>query len=73
MYPLRDFLRAAGYDARTVNLPTTFKSLEVCFNEFTKTAAPLLQGQVPLHFVGHSMGGLIVRMFLEDNPDCAQR
>jgi len=68
MYPLRNYLQDFGYDARTVNLPTTFKSLEACCTTCSMAVEPLLGEEIPLHFVGHSMGGLIVRMFVEDIP-----
>ncbi len=64
MFPLKSFLCTNKINALTVNLPTTFESIEKCTKILTKqfNQLDLLEGKI--HFVGHSMGGLILLNFL---------
>ena len=58
---LARFFEKNGYDVFRPNLPTSFSTLEQCTERLErKLQAMLLDGQ-RLHFVGHSMGGLIIR------------
>jgi len=48
--------------------PTTTKSVEQCVVKFEKLFAEIPKGKYQrIHIVGHSMGGLIIRVFLSRN------
>lgn len=69
MFPLKRRLNGLGYRAVTVNLPLRFSALDECIsifeNQLRQLAADLNYEKV--HFVGHSMGGLVIRSFLANN------
>lgn len=69
MFALRDYLTEMGYQCLTVNLPTRFGSLNDCTNVMYSQLDKLLNTVEfqKIHFVGHSMGGLIIRSFLARN------
>ncbi len=62
MFPLRSNLSRMGYKTLTPNLPTKFGSLEECYFSFEQQFRAIEMTKI--HFVGHSMGGLIIRYFL---------
>lgn len=57
-------LREAGFFPYTVDLPTTFGSLEECCNSMHIQIQEIACNSECLHYVAHSMGGLIVREYL---------
>lgn len=61
---LNTYLRRAGYTTFAPTLPTLCGSLEECTMEFTRAFQLLRKDYDRIHFVAHSMGGLIVRLFL---------
>lgn len=70
MFRLKKHLSRLGYNPVTVNLPTRFGTLEDCTHmlqfKFSKILSSM-QDIKKIHFVGHSMGGLIIRSFLANN------
>jgi pimeloyl-ACP methyl ester carboxylesterase len=65
MKTLSNMLKDMGYKTHAVNLPTIFKSLEDCYLAFKEQLDALnIDKQDTCHFVGHSMGGLIIRYYL---------
>lgn len=68
MRPLADALERAGY--RTVNLsyPSRTATIEALAGDFlpAQLAAHGVTASPRVHFVAHSMGGLVVRSFLRD-------
>ena len=65
MKALSNKLKFLGYKTHAVNLPTIFKSLEDCYLAFKEQLDVLcIEKQDTCHFVGHSMGGLIIRYYL---------
>ena len=78
MLYLKENLSDLGYEVMTVDLPTSFSSLEECTirfeHQFYEIKEKLIKQkgnkneQAPkIHLVGHSMGGLIIRYFLSRN------
>lgn len=67
MVPLQTNLKEMGYNTIIFNLPTRFKTLEECSNilelKFQEIENDLGDTR-KIHFVGHSMGGSIIRHFL---------
>jgi hypothetical protein len=64
MFPLKRHLNGFGYRAVTVNLPLTFCSLNDCISSFEDQLKQLVNNYEKIHFIGHSMGGLVIRSFL---------
>lgn len=66
MLPLTLFLKKHGYDAINILYPSREQSLEDLTNfvENTIHAAPEYSPDKTLHFVTHSMGGLIARYYI---------
>ncbi|KUO63115.1 MAG: hypothetical protein APF84_11350 [Gracilibacter sp. BRH_c7a] len=69
MFTLKMHLIKLGYHCLTVNLPTRFGSLNDCTSVMKTQLEKLLSGvgYQKIHFVGHSMGGLIIRNYLANN------
>ena len=67
MFSLSKHLSEIGYKTFTANLPTKFESLEDCCAAFEAQFNALNLEDNTIHFVGHSMGGLIIRYFLSKN------
>ena len=61
-------LEQQGYRAVTPTLPTTFRSVRECGGSLAQMIAPICEKCIPegnvVHFVGHSMGGLVIRDYL---------
>jgi pimeloyl-ACP methyl ester carboxylesterase len=65
MAVLKANLTDLGYQVSTVNLPTTFGSLETIYESFKEQLLHLnTTNYAKIHLVGHSMGGLIIRFYL---------
>ena len=65
---LRAHLAECGYDVYTPTLPTFFRSVDACADILDGMLAEQnLDGYRRVHFVGHSMGGLIIRRYLADH------
>jgi pimeloyl-ACP methyl ester carboxylesterase len=67
MVPLRGFLADFGYRVVTAHLPATFGSLEECRDVLAETIDALERDGGPLHLVGHSFGGLVIRSYLAEH------
>lgn len=68
MFPLKRHLEGLGYEAVTINLPLRFSALEECISLFEYQFQQIDYECIEkIHFVGYSMGGLIVRSFLANN------
>ena len=67
MRPLQKFLESRGYIVLTPSLPVTFRSLETCSAKFEDFFRGIKGDYDCIHLVGHSIGGLILRLFLSGN------
>lgn len=70
MLPLSDNLKSFGHECLLIDLPITYKKIEVAVSllgdfieEIIKT--DLSKGE-QIHFVGHSTGGLVIRKMLSE-------
>lgn len=61
------YLQKNGFATFRPTLPAIFSSLDQCTAEFAKKLQQLPGNWDRIHFVGHSMGGLIIRQFLARN------
>ncbi|MCX7012427.1 MAG: alpha/beta fold hydrolase [Candidatus Sumerlaeota bacterium] len=68
MRPLRNALRAAGYEVVNLNYPSTQGRIEEHAAQLARVI-DRLEGAERLSFVTHSMGGLVVRRYLSDCRD----
>ena len=70
MVTLRTNLTDLGYNCVAINLPTRFGTMDDCnevlHSELSKLL-PTMTEELKVHFVGHSMGGLIIRSYLAKN------
>ena len=57
-------LKIWGYKTLSVDLPTTFGSLEECSDVLSDTICLMNFKKHIIHFIGHSFGGLIIRYYL---------
>lgn len=57
-------LKASGFTVLSVNLPTTFASLEQCRNSLAEQIKEVVEEYEVVNYVAHSMGGLISRAFI---------
>lgn len=70
MQPLAAALRAAGYDAVALDYPSTRAPIETLVAQHLAPAVEqaLQRGAPRVHFVGHSMGGILARCYLHGAP-----
>ncbi|MCL2193539.1 MAG: alpha/beta fold hydrolase [Treponema sp.] len=61
---LSDGLNKHGVNNFAVNLPITFKSLDDCLGPLDLQICDIIKKYEAINFVGHSMGGLIIRAYI---------
>lgn len=69
MAPAEKFLKAKGYDVLNLSYPSTEYAIETLVVKYLQPAIEELEikpGQ-KVHFVTHSMGGILVRYYLKNN------
>lgn len=69
MAPLQKFLEKSGYHTVNLGYPSTSKSVPKIAAEHLQPAVEkcLQDGAVKVHLVTHSLGGIVVRQFLQNN------
>jgi triacylglycerol esterase/lipase EstA (alpha/beta hydrolase family) len=60
-------LRKSGFKTVSVNLPTTFGTLEECRHSLSLQIKNLTRKDRIVNYVAHSMGGLIIRDYINDD------
>lgn len=69
MFTLEKNLEILGYEATSVDLPLTFKDIEGAVSVFKEIMDNIiydLKEDEKVSLIGHSTGGLIIRLFLSD-------
>ncbi len=64
MRKLATYAASQGYDVLNVDYPSTKQPLEELVDTAWKDISAKLQEEKPVHFIGYSMGGLLVRAIL---------
>jgi triacylglycerol lipase len=69
MRGLERYLKSVGYSTVNLAYPSTTKTIEVIAETHLAHAVQdcVAQRAVKIHFVGHSLGGIIVRQYLQRN------
>lgn len=67
MMPLACALRAAGYEPVLLDFPSTRYPIESLIREYLDTAIEKLPPYKKLHFIGHSLGSVMIRSYLQHN------
>lgn len=64
MRPLSRALEAAGYEVLNLSYPSRTRSMRELIERLYTTIAPKIADAPKVHFVGYSMGGLLVRAYM---------
>ncbi|MCB1828057.1 MAG: alpha/beta hydrolase [Coxiellaceae bacterium] len=67
MSRLESALQEAGYTVRNIDYPSVTYSLNTLAQLVVQKIQPDIERNVPLHFVGHSMGAIVTRLIIRDH------
>ena len=67
MLPLSFGLQASGYGTRLFDYPSTRYSIERLTEEYLDKHIQSLRHEKVLHFVGHSLGAIMIRYYLQNH------
>jgi pimeloyl-ACP methyl ester carboxylesterase len=70
MQPLETFFRNQGYEVTNISYPSTKYDIETLARDYLHPEVQKAQkkGMQKIHFVTHSMGGILVRYYLKSHP-----
>lgn len=60
-------LESAGYKVCSLDYPTVGETVENVLAESTRQINACIESAPEVHFVGHSLGGLVIRAYLQSN------
>lgn len=66
MAPLASDLRAHGYRISNVGYPTRPYDVDGLVSRYVAPAVAACHGDAPIHVVTHSLGGILIRAYLQD-------
>ncbi len=71
MTPLALYLEEQGYIIHNINYPSTSKTIEVIASEYIRPVVESIRNKNDgnIHFVTHSMGGIVARYYLSMYPE----
>ena len=69
MWKFAQRLKAAGYNVCRLDYSTIGESVSRVLAETTKQINACIAPASKVHFVGHSLGGLVIRAYLQNNKD----
>ncbi|WAC08516.1 MAG: hypothetical protein OS130_04795 [Thermodesulfobacteriota bacterium] len=65
--PLEKFLKSAGYDVYIIGYPSVTKNIQTISTKYVgKEIEQCLRKYDRVHFVTHSLGGIVLRYYLQD-------
>lgn len=67
MWKFEDRLETAGYKVCTLDYPTIGESVDSVMQETSTQINACIVSAPKIHFVGHSLGGLVIRAYLQNN------
>ncbi len=73
MRQIKARIEAQGYSVCSIDYATIGRSLEQVKLQTTEQIDHCLEGKERVHFVGHSLGGLVIRSYLNDHPDVPEQ
>ena len=73
MWRLEDKLEEAGFEVCSIDYDTIGESVEHVLSEADKEISNCLHNSNKIHFVGHSLGGLVIKNYLVSHPEFAQQ
>ncbi|MEW8586243.1 MAG: alpha/beta fold hydrolase [Candidatus Thiodiazotropha sp.] len=69
MWRLASRLEGAGYEVHRVGYSSINTTTDEIITDITQQISDCCANESrPVHFVGHSLGGLLIRSYLQDNP-----
>lgn len=69
MWRLEDKLEQAGFDVCNIDYDTIGESVDHVLQQANNEITSCLKPASKIHFVGHSLGGLVIKSFLSSNPE----
>ncbi len=69
MWMLAHRLESAGYKVCSLDYPTIGETVETVLAESTRQINACIESEPEVHFVGHSLGGLVIRAYLQYNRE----
>lgn len=71
MWRLENKLEEAGFDVCSIDYDTIGESVEHVLDEANSEIDNCIKPATKLHFVGHSLGGLVIKNYLASHPNFA--
>jgi triacylglycerol lipase len=68
MAKIESTLKKKGYSVKNISYPSRKYTIETLVNNYITPAVSLNYNAKKIHFVTHSLGGILVRYYLEKNP-----